>query len=116
MLARIWRLTNERDFNFMYRRGRRWRAQGFTLYYWYNPTLTTHTQFGVVVSKRVSGLATERNLYKRRLWAALSVVHKKFPSKGAKLVLVAGPTIVNQPYGVLCQQIKGFLNFLHYEE
>lgn len=106
MMARLWRLTQERDFQFLYRRGWRQRRPALTLYAWADPPARTHTRVGIVVSKRVATKATERNLYKRRLWAAVARNRALLPATGRKIVIVAAPGIKQQPYSALVTELR----------
>lgn len=110
MLGRKWRLTSTKEYNLVYRRGRRVRASGFTFFYL--PIKVDHTQLGVVVSNKVANKANKRNLYKRRLWAAFAEFKKQVPLQGYNLVLVAHPNINQQPYQNILKEVKRVLSFI----
>lgn len=110
MLGRSWRLTSTKEYNLVYRRGRKVRASGFTFYYL--PIKVTHTHLGVVVSNKVANKANKRNLYKRRLWAAFAEFKKQVPPKDYNLVLVAHPSISQQTYQNILKEIKRVLSFI----
>jgi ribonuclease P protein component len=110
MLGRKWRLTSTKEYNLVYRRGRRVRAGGFTFFYL--PIKTDHTQLGVVVSNKVANKANKRNMCKRRLWAAFAEFKKQIPPKGYNLVLVANPTINQQTYQNILKEVKRVLDFI----
>jgi ribonuclease P protein component len=65
MLKRSQRITDNKDFQRIYRRGRYFTSAFFNLNY--APSLFDQTRIGLVVSKKVTKKATERNLLKRRL-------------------------------------------------
>ena len=105
MLPRRWRLKSPQTFALAYRRGRRLRANGFVCWRLPQPA-SSPTQIGIVVSKRVSPLASKRNLYRRRLWAAVRENKKFFPGGGEAIVVVGTPTIANQSYINLVSQLR----------
>jgi ribonuclease P protein component len=105
MLPRRWRLKSPLVFAAAYRRGRKLRADGFMC--WRLPQAAkTPTQIGIVVSKKVSLLAAKRNLYRRRLWAAVRENKNIFSTQGEAIVIVAMATIAKQTYASLNHQIK----------
>lgn len=88
-----------------YRRGRKLRAEGFMC--WRLPQAAkSPTKIGIVVSKKVSPLASKRNLYRRRLWAAIRENKKIFSNQGEIIVIVATAPISQQTYANLAKQIK----------
>lgn len=56
----------------------------------------TSWRAGIVVSKRVSKMASQRNLYKRRLSAALRQLWNKLPPPPRGLIIVVNKNIVKQ--------------------
>ncbi len=65
MLKKIYRLTNNKDFQIIYRRGRYYTTPFFNLHTLSNKG--TFTKIGVVASKKISKKAVIRNLAKRRV-------------------------------------------------
>lgn len=63
MLSREKRLTNGRDFNRVYQKGKRLSSESFNLSFF--PSRTKITRIGIVVGKKFSKKATERNRAKR---------------------------------------------------
>lgn len=108
MLPSRLRLTRG-DFPKLYRRGQRRRSHSFV---WWQLTVsaTTPTRYGVVVSTRVARKATDRNLYKRRLWACLKALRAKLPALGYAIVVSAQPAIVGQSYARLYKELADFIS------
>ncbi len=108
MLPPQWRLSSPTVFRLVYQRGRRYRTAGFT--WWALAQLPeNHTRLGVVVSSRVAKRATERNLYKRRLWAILAEFKDKIPNFGYYFVVVASPGISRCSYSELKRELAGIV-------
>ena len=103
MLARQFRLTSDKDYALVYRRGRRFRGPGFTCSVL---SVTSPTRLGVVVSKKVSLKATVRNRYKRWLWAAVRDLKAAIPAQGYHLALSATPGIATQTYQGIHQELE----------
>ncbi|MFA5197276.1 MAG: ribonuclease P protein component [Patescibacteria group bacterium] len=65
MLKKQQRITDSKDFQTIYRRGRHYSNAFFSLNY--SKNYYGHTRVGIVVNKKVAKKATERNLLKRQL-------------------------------------------------
>ncbi|MFN3926521.1 MAG: ribonuclease P protein component [Pseudanabaenaceae cyanobacterium] len=63
---------HRRDFELIYERGDRFHSQYFKLRRWLDPTTTGQpARIGIVVSKKIAKLATQRNRLKRQIRAML---------------------------------------------
>jgi ribonuclease P protein component len=65
MLKKIYRVTKEREFQAIYRRGKYKATALFSVHYL--PNRFGFSRIGIVVTKKISKKATERNLIKRRV-------------------------------------------------
>jgi ribonuclease P protein component len=65
MLKRIYRVTKEKEFQAIYRRGKFKSTALFSVHYL--PNRLDFTRVGIVVTKKISKKAVERNLLKRRV-------------------------------------------------
>lgn len=100
------RLSGEKNFKLIYRRGRRVSKHSLSVIYLHTPP--TKTKIAVVVSKRVSHKAHQRNLYKRRLWGCLRELRKFLPANTLIIVLTK-PTIKNLSYSQIKQDLVNIL-------
>ena len=104
------RLSGEHNFRDIYKKGRRLRGSVAQIAYLrVNSELT---RVAVVVSRKVSNLATKRNLYKRRLWGCLRENRKLLPTKGYNLIITALPAIKNLTYQELNKEIENLISKL----
>ena len=72
MLAKSNRLTKEKDFRRVFRRGKRYETPLFRVYIGeQKESLSSGSRFGVIVSKKVSKKAVDRNRIKRVIRAAI---------------------------------------------
>ncbi len=101
------RLTGDRNFQYLYRRGQRARGQVVNLNY--IKVKDPLTKVAVVVSKKVSPLATKRNLYKRRIWASLRAQRHLLPAPGHYLAVIAQVKIKDFNYQELNKEIGSLL-------
>jgi len=108
MLPPKWRLSSPTVFKQVYQRGRRHRTAGLTWWVMSQPP-ANHTRLGVVVSSRVAKRATERNLYKRRLWAILGEFKEKIPNFGYYFVVVASQDIGHYSYSELKHSLSDII-------
>lgn len=106
----VQRLTGERNFRSVYRHGRRWRGQ--TLNLSWLPAPVASTRVAVVVSKKVSAHAYERNLVKRRLWAGVRAHRRQLPAQGYYLVITAQPAARGRTYAELTQEFASLITRL----
>ncbi len=99
----IGRLSGDHNFANLYRRGRGVFVDSLRLkYLWVS---NSPTKVAVVVSKKISTKATQRNLYKRRIWGCLRDNRQLLPTTTCHLVITAQPLIKKLPYAELCQEI-----------
>lgn len=103
MLSKINRLRKKKDFQRAYRQGRSFSAPGLWM-----KILPNHlgiTRVGIVVSRKISRKAVQRNLIKRRL---RNIVRLYLPSllAGYDIVLTARPGILEQSYLSLRKTIE----------
>ncbi|HBZ36564.1 MAG: hypothetical protein UW06_C0008G0017 [Parcubacteria group bacterium GW2011_GWE1_43_8] len=103
----IARLSGEHNFLNIYRHGRRFKTSVAQLAYL--RLKSEPTRVAVVVSKKISNLATKRNLYKRRLWACLRQQRQLLPVKGYNVIITALPAIKNLTYQELNREIEGLI-------
>ncbi len=102
------RLSGEHNFRDIYKKGRRLKNSVAQLIYLKVATKTTRV--AVVVSRKVSTLATRRNLYKRRIWGCLRDNRQLLPTKGYNLVVAVLPAIKNLTYQELNQEIVNLIS------
>lgn len=107
----IARLAGERNFRDVYRHGLRLRGRGLGLNYL--KVKAKPTRVAVVVSRKVSKLATKRNLYKRRLWASLRAHRQELPSQDYYLVIAVQPAVRDLTYLEFDNELKKLLTKLH---
>lgn len=100
------RLVGKKNFTNVYRYGRKLYTPSMMVNYLRNPQEVT--KVAVVVSRRVSKLATQRNLYKRRLWGCLRE-HRQLIPAGYYLIISARPAIIELTYKELSLQIESLL-------
>ena len=75
MLPKVFRITQEKDFSLIYRRGQR--VSGNLLRLTVLRTNQNATRFGFVIGKKESPKATARNRFKRILRAEVRERHKR---------------------------------------
>ncbi len=91
MLPRAARLTQRRDFQRVYRRGRS--ITGPLLWLKYVESTTPSLRIGVVVSTKTAALATDRNRLKRQIRAILrDILQDPALTSGAKYDIVLSAT------------------------
>lgn len=83
MLKRSYRLRKDRDFQKLYRTGRRYTTDHFVIYYL--PSSFEYTQVGFVVSKKVSKSAVVRNKLRRR---ATAIIEEYYPNFSQTLTII----------------------------
>lgn len=110
MLSAPHRLTASRAYQYVYRRGRSFSGSCLRIHVTKGGSGTT--QFGIVVSNRVSKRATERNLLKRRLRAALRT-HISTVAQGYLVVVVTTGRALRQPYAALRDELTTLLRRAH---
>lgn len=105
MLTRSHRLTKDKEYRDVYRRGRSVRGRHVTCVV---APVEHETRLGVVASRRVGG-AVERNRAKRRLRHAAGCLWPDFPNTGWHIVLIATPATVTVDYGRLLAELRNLL-------
>jgi ribonuclease P protein component len=107
MLPKANRLVSDKDFKKIWKRGQSFytKSFGFKLL----PNFLAVSRFGIVVGNKVSPLATERNLLKRRLREIIGIKLKKI-SPGFDLVVSALPPALLKKYLELEKEISAGLN------
>jgi ribonuclease P protein component len=88
MLPREKRLTNPRDFKRVYQKGSFFSAGIFNAKYL--PNKLTYSRIGIVVSKKISGKATDRNQVKRLFREAFRALYNEVP-QGLDIVVNINP-------------------------
>jgi ribonuclease P protein component len=91
MLNRQQRITSDKDFQTIYRRGRHLSSAFFNLNYLGNNL--DRARIGVVVNKRVAKKATERNLLKRQLREILRNNYSQIQSGLDLVISTKGPSV-----------------------
>jgi ribonuclease P protein component len=74
-------------------KGKSYRGPHFTIKVF--PAALFHSRFGVVVSKKVTGTAVERNKVKRMIFRAASLVIDQWPAANY-LIIINAPLKLNQ--------------------
>lgn len=95
MLPRPHRLTKEKDFERVYRKGKFF-AQDFLICKILENNFNL-TRFGIVVGIKVSKKTTKRNQVKRRLREMVRLKLDKI-KKGFDVIVIVKPEIVNKEY------------------
>lgn len=101
------RLAGEGNFRHVYKRGIRLRGKDISISAL--KVADEKTRVAVVVSRKVSSLATKRNLYKRRLWGCLRDHRHQIPPRHY-LVITAQPSIKQLSYQELSEQLKALID------
>lgn len=91
MLKRIFRLTDNKDFQTVYRRGRFTSSALFSVNVL--PNRFASTKIGVVVNKKVSKKATERNTVKRQVREIVRLLLPKLKRGQSIIVTVRQPAL-----------------------
>lgn len=106
MLAKIHRITKDREYGTIFRQGSRYFSQSFTVKY----LLTNRpaSRLGVIVSKSKIAKAVDRNLSKRRIRAIFREIWPKL-SKPYDIVVLVKKEILTQSYTNLKREIEQFL-------
>jgi ribonuclease P protein component len=109
MLKREFRLTNNKDFQTIYRRGRYNSTALFSVNVL--PNKSTATKVGVVVNKKVSKRAHERNLIKRQVREVVRAAHPRL-KPGLGIVVTVKPKALGTDYKIIEKDILGSLKRL----
>lgn len=96
MLSRKNRLSKQKDFEEIFKTGRRQKIPGLTIFFRFNEE--KNLRLAVVVSGKSAKKAVDRNRFRRRSKEAIKK-EKEMLKKGLDLILIAGPTAVHWSYG-----------------
>lgn len=111
MLPKKNRLTQKKDFDFVFKNGKTVRST-FLLFKFLKNHIS-ETRFGFIVSKKISNKATKRNLVKRRLRGAVSNLSEDFNSlknkKSFDIIMIALPGILDKNFSEIEKMITDFL-------
>ena len=106
MLKAIYRLRKKTDFSRIYQKKRSYSSSFLWLKFSLNDL--SHSRVGVVVSRKVSKKAVERNQIKRRLRALvgdfLPLINSHYD-----LIITARPSILKKSYQEIAQDLKKLL-------
>ena len=92
MLKRVFRLTDNKDFQTVYRRGRYNATTLFSV-----NVLANHlgvTKIGVVVNKKVTKKANERNTVKRQVREIVRLLHSEIQKGMSVIITVKQPALL----------------------
>jgi len=109
MLKKQQRITNGRDFQNIYRRGRHLSSAFFGLNYLRNNF--GFARLGVVVSKKTARKATDRNLYKRRVREILRLNYSKI-TPGLDIIITLKGTVREADFKKLESELLDILKKL----
>ncbi len=101
MLAKENRLKKRKEFEAIFERGKTIKGKNIIVKYLENRT--GETKVGIIVSKKVSKKAVERNKIKRRLREAIRRTDLK---RGLSIIIIALPTIKDVPYVEIEKDVK----------
>lgn len=103
MLKRLYRLTKKKDFQRLYRNGKKVVAPIFIIKYL--PNQKPHSRFGVVVSSKVAKNAYQRNRLKRQI---TEILRDQFIAQkpGYDIVLVSLQKIKEKSFQEIAQTIQ----------
>lgn len=105
MLAKLNRLTQKKDFDAVFKKGKSLKSS-FLIFKELKNNLK-EPRIGFVVSKKVSNKATVRNKIKRRLRAAVLTELKK-NKKFIDIVIIALPSIKNKKFSEIKKSVSEF--------
>lgn len=91
MLKKIYRITKDKEFQAIYRRGRYQSTALFSIHYL--PSKRNLTRFGIVISKKITKKATERNLLKRRVREIARELQPKIIGKYDIVISIKKPVL-----------------------
>lgn len=91
MLKKVYRITKDKEFQTIYRRGRFQSTALFSLHYL--PSRNGVSRIGIVVSKKISKKAVERNKIKRQVRAIASEIHKSLNNNFDIVIAVKKPAL-----------------------
>ncbi len=110
MLAPCHRLRKEKDFENVFRKGEK--VKGNFVYLKFAPNNLSESRFGIVVSKKVSLKAVERNKIKRKLREAIKEL-LPFAKTGFDVVLLVTPSFPVGRKGSYLPLVKSLFEKAH---
>ncbi|NQU77492.1 ribonuclease P protein component [Candidatus Falkowbacteria bacterium] len=109
MLQRKHRLTKEKDFELVFKKGRSFFVKELGVKVLQNNL--DHPRAGIVVSNKISKKATERNKIKRRLREALHLAIPNIKSN-VDILVITRPTVINLNYQEIESRLTNCLSKL----
>ena len=109
MLARPNRITSDKDFSFIFKKGKFFRSKNFSLRIL--KTNLKSSRFGFVVSNKVSKKATERNKIKRRLRSVIEADLEQIAA-GYDIVFIVAPKIIELDFNSIKEEAETALSKL----
>jgi len=106
MLEKGFRLTKNKEFDSVFKEGKS--GYGRLLGIKIKKNKLQHNRYGLLLSTKVSKLATIRNKYKRRIKAILLEENKEL-KQGFDVVIIVFPLILNKNYLEIKSEIKNIL-------
>lgn len=106
MLPKKNRLKKKKDFERVFMNGKIIKCQDLFLKYIDNDK--EDTKIGIVVSKKVSKKAVDRNKAKRRIREAFRLIGSKLKN-GINMIAVAYPSVKNREFSDIKEQIEAAL-------
>ncbi len=105
MLAKIYRLSTQKDFKMVFSQGKKAYSKSFILRFL--PNLEKNSRYAVIVSNKISKKATERNIIKRRV---REIIRKYNPETKGKfdIILTILPNAAVLSYSDLEMEMKSF--------
>jgi len=111
MLEKGLRLTKNKEFDSVFKEGKS--VYGRLLGAKVKKNNLEFNRYGILLSTKVSKLATVRNKYKRRI-KAIAFEENKSIKQGYDFVLIVFPLILNKKYSEIKEEIKNILTKLKF--
>lgn len=103
MLKKIYRVTKDKEFQTIFRRGRYQSTAFFSINYL--PNRQNLTRIGIVITKKITKKAVERNLIKRRVREIAREFHPRI-KPGFDLVIVTKKPLLDADYTKLKKDLE----------
>lgn len=103
MLKKIYRITKDREYQAIYRRGRYQSTALFSVHYL--PSKKGVSRVGIVVSKKITKKATERNHLKRQVREIMLDIHPRIVSP-FDIVITAKASSLTSKYDALKKNLS----------
>lgn len=81
----------------------------------YYPNSLDYNQFGIIISKKVSKLAVDRNLIRRRIKAIIHKIEKFIVDKNLNYLLIVKNRIIDASYAEIEQELIKTFGIKHVE-